>query len=978
MRRIIDEFNDYNIVNPDGLDSSKYNDGKIVYKNDTSDFVDEYPTKDVGEKFEVKETFDSKSRAEKFQKESKRDYQSNSISNASTASSAVSSAATSIGSSLGAFAGIVASAVATIVIIVAVFISTMTINLSLVMANTDSIVVQLDISGAQDEDFEEAIIATIESSDGEYQEQVVTKDTLYVTFNNLKPGKEYFVSVKNKNKTFVEKSFFTLTQDINRGQLETYIANEIVHVSAMNVALKSNEFYTITVKNAQGEVVFTKDSKNPNAEFTFTLSSQMKLYFSLSVSGSTVSVAEIDPKTADPEYDYTTGTWDWADDYSSATLTFEEIHGLEPLVLQAQVTSEVTKKATCEGEGERKYIANVTESYGTFYDEVPIVIPALGHIYEEEIIWNMSDNPDDVTAQCILICQRDGTHTVDVTPEVTYVTTPPDNCGEHEIITYTASVEYQGKVYSGIRKAEGEIINHEPASPSDVSFPNLTLEDFDITTGEYIGTGKATYVCAHCGELIEESFEVTKEYSTNNMVYTLSCDSAQKEVNISYQTVLGDGALYYTYDSNNDGMTLANLDHISITNLSVVTIPETVFGKTVKKIGVGAFMERGYTVVTVPSTIVEIEAGAFEDCTSLTNITFEGISNYKSQLTTIGSDAFKGCSSLQSIELPGQTSKLSGVITIPQRVFTGCSALESVTLPGGAFDWFGYYFGTTSGSGLTGIVDPQGAGTYYIPASLKTVNLVVSGATKTSKTINAREFKGITTIESVTFNKGVYKFETISESAFEGCTGLKQVDFTGVRNIGASAFKNCGLTSVDLDNYFFSSLGAGCFAGCKYMTSLSLQFIADTSEHTNPSSTASDTDVYLLGYLFGTTSGSGLTAVSQKSKNGTAKTYYIPSGLTSVTIEGCSSYSAKTGIYEGTFMNCTMITSITIGDYVDRIEPTAFTGTTNLATVEFTDSEPRYQIYNLEGTFTYSSDLSDPAANVALIKDTSKDYWLRY
>ena len=85
----------------------------------------------------------------------------------------------------------------------------------------------------------------------------------------------------------------------------------------------------------------------------------------------------------------------------------------------------------------------------------------------------------------------------------------------------------------------------------------------------------------------------------------------------------------------------------------------------------GTFYE-GYkfTTISLPSTLTTIEQKAFNKCSALETVTFNGNS-----LTTIGSFAFSGCSKLQSIEVP------ESVTSLGTDVFNGCTSLKSATLP---------------------------------------------------------------------------------------------------------------------------------------------------------------------------------------------------------------------------------------------------------------------------------------------------------
>ncbi len=981
------EFNDYNIANPDGINTAKYDEGRIVYKNDTSSFVEEYSTKSVSEEYRVKETFDAR-------KKNNTDIKSNSTQSVSS----LSSAAGSISSSIGAFAGVVASTVVAAVIIVAVFISTMTMNLSLVMAGTNSLVIQLDIENAQDEDFEEDIVATISSDDGEYQEQVVTKDSLYLTFNNLKAGKEYYICVKNKDKIFVEKSFFTAKEDINKGDLLARYENNVVVISAANVLLKSNEFYTITAKDASGNVLFTQDSKNPNEEFSFNVNSQTKLYFSLAVNGVAYSVSELEPDSKidpidpnneedepvediAPEYDYSDGVWTWADDYSKASISFREIHGLDPLVVQAVVSSEKTKYEDCENEGEITYYAYVIETFGNYSDVKKVAIPALKHDYEAEFRWVMSDDPNEVEANVVLVCSRNALHEYRESAVVTYTIDNEASCGEQMQITYTATLVYDGKTYTET-KVVTKTIAHEIGSLNSITFPTTIEDKLDVESGLFSGSFKASYICEKCNEEIQGNCSIDKEYLENAIVYTLSYGGASKEYTIAYKSQNDNNEINYKYDENTDSMIIVSAPHSSLSTTRLY-VPSRVYGKYVTKVADNAFAETGYEIISLPTTVTAIGENAFKGSTVLTKVIMS------SYVTTIGAGAFNNCTALESVELPTKGSS-SGLTTIEEGLFAGCTALESLTMPVGKVAWFGRLFGTTSGAGLTAQTDPFTNIVYYIPTTLKSLTLDSSGSESTGGTIGEKEFYGITTIESVTFgirsssnpsSVAMYGVATIGQSAFENCINLASVDIAAVRTIGAHAFKNTGVTSIALDQNV-TSIGQGFVEGCVNLTSLSVPFIADTKTNAKPTGYVNEntSDTYLLGYFFGTINKTGLTAVSQTSSDGgSSQTYYIPAGLTEIAITGSTSSYNAVGIFYGAFMNCTMLHTVKIGENVSVIMVGAFRGASNLQNVVFTYEYARYLCYKADGSGdgSYSaSALADSSANVDRLTNTTAVRWV--
>ncbi len=123
-----------------------------------------------------------------------------------------------------------------------------------------------------------------------------------------------------------------------------------------------------------------------------------------------------------------------------------------------------------------------------------------------------------------------------------------------------------------------------------------------------------------------------------------------------------------------------------------VTIPGTLDGHIVTKIGQDAFLNRidltsviipdsvveigryafsatGLTSVTILGNVSKIDLAAFFGCTELVSLTVSG------SITEIGEWAFAGCTALTSVTIP------KSVISIDEYAFSVCIGLTSVTIP---------------------------------------------------------------------------------------------------------------------------------------------------------------------------------------------------------------------------------------------------------------------------------------------------------
>jgi hypothetical protein len=89
-------------------------------------------------------------------------------------------------------------------------------------------------------------------------------------------------------------------------------------------------------------------------------------------------------------------------------------------------------------------------------------------------------------------------------------------------------------------------------------------------------------------------------------------------------------------------------------------------------VGAAAFADCKFlNNATIPSSVKEIRYSAFEDCRSLSSLTFAE----PSALTSIGNWAFYNCHKLQHVTIP------EGVTEIGEAAFFNCTYLKELTLP---------------------------------------------------------------------------------------------------------------------------------------------------------------------------------------------------------------------------------------------------------------------------------------------------------
>ncbi len=388
-----------------------------------------------------------------------------------------------------------------------------------------------------------------------------------------------------------------------------------------------------------------------------------------------------------------------------------------------------------------------------------------------------------------------------------------------------------------------------------------------------------------------------------------------------------------------EGVTsIGNSTFYNCSSLTSVTIPEGV-----TSIGNSAFSRcSGLTSVTIPESVTSIGNSVFSNCSSLESVTIPA------SVTSIGSYAFSDCSSLTSVTIP------EGVTSIGSYAFSGCSGLTSVTIPEGVTNiGEGAFYGCSS---LTSVTIPEGVtsigNSAFCGCSSLTSVTIPEGVTS----IGNSAFSGCMTLSDVTLSVGL---TDISEYAFKDCISLRSLTIPeGVTSIGAYAFSNCTTLKTAVIPNSVVSIGEAAYSGCSSLESISIPFVSFRV----PIKDSSDVMLYHFGYIFGQSDYGSSTAVSQLVRHGTTfnnsgdqydyntyhrdkyVTFYIPSSLHSVTINGGGFYCDSRGLYFRDYVfakaleNCTMITSVTFGEGVRGISAQAFRGCTELVELHFSEN----------------------------------------
>ena len=408
------------------------------------------------------------------------------------------------------------------------------------------------------------------------------------------------------------------------------------------------------------------------------------------------------------------------------------------------------------------------------------------------------------------------------------------------------------------------------------------------------------------------------------------------------------------------GKSVEEIDYAAFHKCSALIAAEFDNGSTLKTIRNSAFNAcSSLKSIDIPNSVTTIEKDVFYLCNSLSemSIPFVGTKADDSENAFFGyifaansflnnndfvptslkkvnvtggdsikREAFYRCQNITSISIA------DSVKSIGVGAFNGCSSLEELTLPfvGERGDYteaspntlFGYIFGSDATSESLGCFKTHQvyatntyADYYYIPSSLKTVN--ITGADGINILYGAFSF--VKDIETVNFGSGVTQIpmNCFWQNRDVGYTGdLKVISMTdNVVEIGETAFFNCkDLTTIKLSNNL-KSIGSGIFGGCDSL---------ETTASNNVEYVASNSNTYFMAYKFNESSVSEVNL----DENCVFIYQYIFSDCNSLTTVNIPESVKHIG--NGAFSNCTSLTSLSLPDELDYLAADALKGCTSL------------------------------------------------
>ena len=228
-----------------------------------------------------------------------------------------------------------------------------------------------------------------------------------------------------------------------------------------------------------------------------------------------------------------TGAWTWnevKDDNGNVTNCTASVTGVkcsvcdnEPTEDQIKVNvvkdTENSKAATCTEAGKDVYTATATvtdadgKEIGTLTaDPKEVDLPALGHKYGEPT-WNWTKGENNTyTATATFTCANDEKHVETVDAKVTEKSDGA-TCTEAGKITYTATVTFEGKDYTGTKTEEVAALGHD--------YKVSEKDGWKWTADKEKGyTAVATFVCSRCKDSHDETADVVKEDKNSQIIYT--------------------------------------------------------------------------------------------------------------------------------------------------------------------------------------------------------------------------------------------------------------------------------------------------------------------------------------------------------------------------------------------------------------------------------------------------------------------------
>ena len=362
----------------------------------------------------------------------------------------------------------------------------------------------------------------------------------------------------------------------------------------------------------------------------------------------------------------------------------------------------------------------------------------------------------------------------------------------------------------------------------------------------------------------------------------------------------------------------------------IITIPEAIESKTVRRIEDSAFEGSALTGIVLPETIHSVGKRAFYGAEMLTSLTIPD------SVKTIGKDAFLVQKNGASSFIPWVYSRNTDFVVVGDGILIAYigAAPEKLEIPDDVKHISRFYFNTTSITSLT------------LPDSLMS--------------IGESAFEDFTKIQSVTFPdklqeigaRGFYNCQsltkltlpdttlTIASEAFACCPKMKTADLPSVATIGNRAFAYClGLTSVDFSDKKLTYIGDEAFAECSLLseveipnsvTHLGLRALKGTAWMLSQKD--KEFVVTSNGMLVGYNGNGGQVTVEDTSISVIADAFRERTDITGIILG-----NSVTALSPGAFENCTSLSAFVASKYLKTVGARAFAGCSALVQADLLD-----------------------------------------
>ena len=209
-----------------------------------------------------------------------------------------------------------------------------------------------------------------------------------------------------------------------------------------------------------------------------------------------------------------------------------------------------TIEPSCETDGKIVYTATVNFKGNQYTDTQSEKLPAIEHSWSEpewvwevdtSTVWNMAEGRRK--ARATFICQNDPSHVIREDAVVKKAEIPP-SCTEDGEITYTATVEFDGKLYTDIQT---EILK---ATAHNYDEPKWTWNGYDSAIATFTCRNDDSHIETMDAAIKRQTTEPTREKNGSNMYIATVMFYGESYTNIKTEDI--PKRLYDLADVNSD------------------------------------------------------------------------------------------------------------------------------------------------------------------------------------------------------------------------------------------------------------------------------------------------------------------------------------------------------------------------------------------------------------------------------------------